>query len=121
MPAKHPSDPVPSGSGSHASAALLRLVADTVPVMLAYYECPDLRCRFANQRFAGFMERTADGILGTTERRGFQPIRVEGEAHTDGDRWHLRMTVEGQREPEGLQQQLAKLYDCLAVQVQPCA
>ncbi len=68
MPAKHPSDPVPSGSGSHASAALLRLVADTVPVMLAYYESPDLRCRFANQRFADFMERTADGILGTTAR-----------------------------------------------------
>ena len=28
------------------------------------------------------------------------------------------MTVEGAREPEGLQQQLAKLYDCLAVDVQ---
>lgn len=60
-------------------------------------------------------------ILGTTERRGFQPIRVEGEAHTDGDRWHLRMTVEGSREPEGLQHQLEKLYDCLAVDMQPCA
>jgi acetolactate synthase regulatory subunit len=28
--------------------------------------------------------------------------------------------VEGQREPEGLQLQLAKLYDCLSVEVQPC-
>ena len=56
-------------------------------------------------------------VLGTAERRGFQPLSVDGEAHDDGDRWHLRMTVEGTREPEGLQQQLAKLYDCLAVEV----
>ena len=69
--------------------------------------------------------RRAEGalarVLGTTERRGFQPLSVDGETQADGDRWHLRMTVEGQREPEGLQPQLAKLYDCLAVQVQPCA
>ena len=69
--------------------------------------------------------RRAEGalarVLGTTERRGFQPISVDGEARPDGDRWHLRMTVEGDREPESLQQQLAKLYDCLDVQVSPCA
>ncbi|QNN47760.1 acetolactate synthase [Thermomonas brevis] len=68
--------------------------------------------------------RRAEGalarVLGTTERRGFQPVSVDGEARDDGDRWHLRMTVEGAREPDGLQQQLAKLYDCLAVEVQPC-
>ena len=65
--------------------------------------------------------RRAEGalarVLGTTERRGFQPVSVDGETQDDGDRWHLRMTVEGTREPEGLQQQLAKLYDCLAVDV----
>ena len=59
-------------------------------------------------------------VLGTAERRGFQPISVDGEAQPDGDRWHLRMTVEGERTPESLQQQLAKLYDCLAVEVSPC-
>ena len=68
--------------------------------------------------------RRAEGalvrVLGTAERRGFQPLSVDGEAQSDGERWHLRMTVEGQREPEGLQQQLAKLHDCLAVEVQPC-
>ena len=68
--------------------------------------------------------RRAEGalvrVLGTTERRGFQPIRVDGDASKDGDHWQLRMTVEGQREPEGLQLQLAKLYDCLSVEVQPC-
>lgn len=65
--------------------------------------------------------RRAEGalarVLGTAERRGFQPLSIDGEAHDDGDRWQLRMTVEGGREPEGLQQQLAKLYDCLAVDV----
>lgn len=68
--------------------------------------------------------RRAEGalsrVLGTAERRGFTPLSVDGEAQPDGDRWHLRMTVEGDRSDESLQQQLAKLYDCLAVQVQPC-
>jgi acetolactate synthase II small subunit len=68
--------------------------------------------------------RRAEGalarVLGTTERRGFQPVSVDGEARNDGDRWHLRMTVEGERGAESLQHQLAKLYDCLAVEVQPC-
>ena len=68
--------------------------------------------------------RRAEGalvrVLGTAERRGFQPVRVDGDASGDGDQWRLRMTVEGQREPEGLQLQLAKLHDCLSVEVQPC-
>ncbi|WP_256645642.1 ACT domain-containing protein [Thermomonas paludicola] len=68
--------------------------------------------------------RRAEGalvrVLGTAERRGFAPLSVDGDARDDGDRWHLRMTVEGEREPEGLLQQLAKLYDCLAVEMQPC-
>ncbi|HEX2083977.1 MAG TPA: ACT domain-containing protein [Xanthomonadaceae bacterium] len=59
-------------------------------------------------------------VLGTAERRGFRPLSVDGEAQPDGDRWHLRMTVEGERTGENLQQQLAKLYDCIAVEVQPC-
>lgn len=68
--------------------------------------------------------RRAEGalsrVLGTTERRGFTPLSVDGEAQPDGDRWHLRMTVEGERSDDSLQLQLSKLYDCLAVQVQPC-
>lgn len=68
--------------------------------------------------------RQAEGalarVLGTAERRGFRPLSVDGETQSDGDRWHLRMTVEGERSDESLQNQLAKLYDCLAVQVMPC-
>jgi acetolactate synthase II small subunit len=68
--------------------------------------------------------RRAEGalarVLGTAERRGFTPLSVDGEAQPDGDRWHLRMTVEGERCERSLQQQLSKLHDCLGVQVQPC-
>jgi acetolactate synthase II small subunit len=59
-------------------------------------------------------------VLGATERRGFRPLSVDGEAQPDGDRWHLRNTVEGDRGEQALEGQLAKLYDCLAVQVTPC-
>jgi len=71
-----------------------------------------------------FTLRQAEGalsrVLGATERRGFKPLSLDGEAQPDGDQWRLRMTVEGERSDESLQQQLAKLYDCLSVQVQPC-
>ncbi|UNK42889.1 acetolactate synthase [Luteimonas sp. S4-F44] len=68
--------------------------------------------------------RRAEGalvrVLGTTERRGFRPLTFEGAAGEDDDRWRLRMTVEGERAASTLQGQLAKLYDCLSVEVQPC-
>ena len=68
--------------------------------------------------------RRAEGalvrVLGTTERRGFRPLSFEGDTPGDGDRWNLRMTVESDRAPAALQGQLAKLYDCLSVEVSPC-
>ncbi|MEZ0469152.1 MULTISPECIES: ACT domain-containing protein [Luteimonas] len=68
--------------------------------------------------------RRAEGaltrVLGAAERRGFQPLSVDGEAQPDGDRWYLRMTVEGERSDDSLRAQLAKLYDCLSVEVSPC-
>ena len=51
-----------------ASDDLLRLVADSVPVMLAYYDAPSLRCVFANQRYATFSGQTAASIIGKTVR-----------------------------------------------------
>lgn len=59
-------------------------------------------------------------VLGTAERRGFRPVAVDGEAQPDGDRWYLSMTVEGDRGGESLRQQLAKLHDCVAVEVVAC-
>ena len=48
--------------------------------------------------------RQAEGalarVLGTAERRGFRPLSVDGEAQPDGDRWYLRLTVEGERSDE---------------------
>ncbi len=68
--------------------------------------------------------RQAEGalarVIGTAERRGFQPLSVDGETQSDGDRWHLQLTVEGDPSGASLQQQIAKLYDCLAVEVSPC-
>lgn len=68
--------------------------------------------------------RQAEGaltrVLGAAERRGFRPLSVDGEAQPDGDRWHLCMTVEGERSDDSLRSQLSKLYDCLAVEVSPC-
>ena len=68
--------------------------------------------------------RRAEGalvrVLGTTERRGFRPLSFEGDTPDGGDRWILRMTVESDRAPAALQGQLAKLYDCLSVEVSPC-
>lgn len=65
--------------------------------------------------------RHADGalarIIGTAERRGFRPVCVDGEAHSDGDRWYLRLAVEGERPIESLRAQLQKLYDCLSCEV----
>ena len=51
-----------------SSAALLRLVADSVPVMLAYYEATDMRCVFANRRYAECFGQTVHSIVGLTIR-----------------------------------------------------
>ena len=56
-------------------------------------------------------------VIGAAERRGFKPVCVDGEARSDGDRWYLRLAVESERPVEALRAQLAKLYDCLAVEV----
>jgi acetolactate synthase II small subunit len=68
--------------------------------------------------------RSAEGVLarviGATERRGFRPLALDGQAQPGGDHWQLRVTVEGDRPDASLQQQLAKMYDCLSVSVQPC-
>ena len=39
--------------GEH-SDSLLRLIADSVPALMAYFDLPDLRCRFANQGYAAY-------------------------------------------------------------------
>ena len=54
--------------------------------------------------------RRAEGalgrVIGTAERRGFRPLSVDGETREDGDRWYLRLSVEGERSAEFLTAQL---------------
>jgi diguanylate cyclase (GGDEF)-like protein/PAS domain S-box-containing protein len=48
--------------------ALLRLVADSVPALIAYYEPKNLRCVFANKAYAEANGWTVDTIIGKTVR-----------------------------------------------------
>ncbi len=48
--------------------SLLRLVADSVPALIAYYEPKNLHCVFANKRYAEFNGWTVDSIIGKTTR-----------------------------------------------------
>ena len=62
-------------------AALLRLLADNVPVLIAYYGASDFRCQFANHQYASafgldensIVGRTFEEIIGTQAAREVQP------------------------------------------------
>ena len=56
------------GAEIRSSDTLLRLLADVVPVMLAYFETTHQRCMFANQRYGGLTGRTPQDMLGKTVR-----------------------------------------------------
>jgi diguanylate cyclase (GGDEF)-like protein/PAS domain S-box-containing protein len=45
---------------------LLRLLADNVPALIAYYDVDSFTCRFANQRYAQTFGWTGESILGRT-------------------------------------------------------
>jgi len=49
-----------------AQAALFRLLADNVPVLIAYYSASDFRCQFANRQYAQAFGRDTEGIIGST-------------------------------------------------------
>ena len=66
MPDAVPATLVPGSRGS--SDALLRLIADSVPALMAYYDLPGLHCQFANQAYAAYNGHTASSILGLTVR-----------------------------------------------------
>lgn len=54
--------------------ALLRLIADTVPAMLAYFDAGTMTCRFANARYAEYFGFSQQEIVGKTVRE------IAGEA-----------------------------------------
>ena len=65
-----PQAATPSASTeTRVTDALLRLVADSVPALMAYYSVPGLRCQFANQAYAAYNGHTTQSILGLTMRQ----------------------------------------------------
>lgn len=69
--------------------ALLRLVADAVPAMMAYYGL-DLKCLFANRRYAESNGLTVDSILGKSVRE------VIGEDAWQRIEPHVKLVQSGQ-------------------------
>jgi diguanylate cyclase (GGDEF)-like protein/PAS domain S-box-containing protein len=55
-------------SGVRRGDALLRLLADNVPALIAYYEPKNLRCIFANKGYAEANGWSVDTIIGKTVR-----------------------------------------------------
>ena len=105
--------------------ALLRLLADEVPALLAYYEAPSLRCVFANQRYAQYNGKTVESLVGKTVReaigeRAWQRIlphverALRGETvqykrehvQPDGETRMMEINLVPHREQEGAQQRV---------------
>ena len=68
-----------------AQTTQLRLLADNVPALIAYYEREEFRCTFANRHYAQALGWTTASILGRTAaevvgERGWQQIRPYIEA-----------------------------------------
>ncbi|PJI99293.1 diguanylate cyclase/phosphodiesterase with PAS/PAC sensor(s) [Acidovorax sp. 69] len=87
--------PAPSPRGS--SDALLRLIADSVPALMAYFDLPGLRCQFANQGYAAYNGHSTQSILGLTVQeaigdKAWIAIQPHVERSTLGE--HVKYTRE---------------------------
>jgi diguanylate cyclase (GGDEF)-like protein/PAS domain S-box-containing protein len=58
----------PENAGGRGEDALLHLLADNVPALIAYYEPKSLRCIFANKAYAEANGWSVDTIIGKTVR-----------------------------------------------------
>ena len=79
----------PGQGGS--SDSLLRLIADSVPALMAYYDLPGLRCQFANQGYAAYNGHSTESILGLTVQeaigdKAWQAIQPYVERCSHGER-----------------------------------
>ena len=66
QPARALHDSALASRPSQAQAALFRLLADNVPVLIAYYSASDFRCQFANRQYAQTFGRDTEVIIGST-------------------------------------------------------
>lgn len=81
--------------GTDVPESLLRLVADSVPALIAYYDKATLHCRFANRRYAEYNGWTTQSILGKPLREVIGPaaddlIRPHVDAVRRGEAVHYR-------------------------------
>ena len=53
---------------------MLRVIADSVPALIAYYEADTQKCRFANRRYAEYNGWTPESILGKTVREAIGEV-----------------------------------------------
>ena len=79
----------PGQGGS--SDSLLRLIAASVPALMAYYDLPGLRCQFANQGYAAYNGHSTESILGLTVQeaigdKAWQAIQPYVERCSHGER-----------------------------------
>ena len=79
----------PGQGGS--SDSLLRLIADSVPALMAYFDLPGLRCQFANQGYAAYNGHSTESILGLTVQqaigdKAWQAIEPHVERCAQGER-----------------------------------
>jgi diguanylate cyclase (GGDEF)-like protein/PAS domain S-box-containing protein len=92
-----------TGSGTEPSvrehASLLRLVANSVPALMAFYDNETLRCLFANAGYArtfGFDEqtvlgRTLEEIIGPDAARSIDPYVLEIRRTHQGQRYERQL------------------------------
>ena len=76
----------------------IRMLADNVPVLIAYYDARDLRCRFANKAYANMWGWDEDSILGRTVQdvigsAGYAEIAPHVERVTRGETVIYERTV----------------------------
>ncbi|MFT4242193.1 MAG: EAL domain-containing protein [Acidovorax sp.] len=83
-------DPLDLSHPSHGDAQL-RLMADSMPVPLAYYEATGLRCVFASQRYTRYIGQPMQDAIGKTAREHL------GEATWQAIQPHLERTLRGER------------------------
>ena len=73
---------------AHAKAEQFRLLADNVPVLIAYYEARGLRCLFANKEYARAFDVDERSILGLTVPE------VVGEAANEQIQPHIELMMQ---------------------------
>jgi len=88
----------------------LRVLADNVPALIAYYELQDYRCQFANRRYAQALGWTTQNIVGRTAaeivgERGWQQIRpyIDAVVETRRQVSYERQLADAEGRPQWLE------------------